>query len=130
MKPHQASYLYGKARLDWGLGQRSNIGIELNGEQVRRKELAYQTHRNVYAHPESARSIKAALAKENLYVPEFENLSDQDAAVKMEEWHMNWISRVRGKEAGVLYAEDYYLLDEFDHLPGLKEYLRQNVEKQ
>ncbi|MEO7653148.1 MAG: PIG-L family deacetylase, partial [Bryobacteraceae bacterium] len=51
LKPHQASYLYGKARLDWGLGQRSNIAIELNATQVRRKEVAYQTHRNVYAHP-------------------------------------------------------------------------------
>ena len=31
----------------------------------------------------------------------------------MEEWHMEWISRERGKQAGVPYAEDYYFLDEF-----------------
>jgi hypothetical protein len=48
----------------------------------------------------------------------------------MEEWHMEWISRVRGKQAGVPYAEDYYMIDEFDHLPGLKDYLQKNVRKQ
>jgi hypothetical protein len=48
----------------------------------------------------------------------------------MEEWYMNWISRVRGREAGVKYAEDYYFMDEFDYLPGLKDYLKHNVEKQ
>ncbi|MBI3695940.1 MAG: PIG-L family deacetylase, partial [Acidobacteria bacterium] len=89
-----------------------------------RKQKAYQTHRNVYAHPATARAVIAALAKENLYVPEFEGLSDQDAAVRMEEWHMDWISRLRGSQAGVKYAEDYYFLDEFDYLPGLKEYLK------
>ena len=130
LKPHQASYLFGKARLDWGLGHRPNIAMELNESQVRRKQKAYQTHRNVYAHPASTRAVKAALAKENLYVPEFEGLDDQSAAVLMEEWHMDWISRRRGGEAGVKYAEDYYFIDEFDHLPGLKEYLQQNLEKQ
>ena len=130
LKPHQASYLFGKARLDWGLGHRPNIAIELNQSQVRRKQKAYQTHRNVYAHPATARAVKTALAKENLYVPEFEGIDDQAAAVLMEEWFMDWISRRRGEEAGVKYAEDYYFIDEFDHLPGLKEYLRRNVEKQ
>jgi len=130
LKPHSASYLYGKARLDWGLGHRPNIAIELNQSQVERKQKAYQTHRNVYANPATARAIKAALARENLYVPEWENLDDQAAAVLMEEWFMEWVSRQRGSEAGVKYAEDYYLLDEFDHLPGLKTYLKENVVKQ
>jgi LmbE family N-acetylglucosaminyl deacetylase len=127
--PHQAAYLFGKARLDWGLGHAPNVAVELTGQQVRRKEKAYQTHRNVYAHPSTARSVRAALAKENLYVPEFANMDDQDAAVQMEEWHMEWISRKRGEQAGVRYAEDYYFMDEFDHLPGLKDYLRNNVQK-
>ena len=127
LKPHQASYLYLKARLDWGLGHTPNIAIELNESQVRRKQQAYQTHRNVYANPASARAVKAALARENLMVPEFEGLDDQAAAVRMEEWHMDWISRVRGKDAGLKYAEDYYFVDEFDHLPGLKAYLEKNV---
>jgi LmbE family N-acetylglucosaminyl deacetylase len=127
--PHQAAYLFGKARLDWGLGHTPNVAVELTEQQVRRKEKAYQTHRNVYAHPSTARALRASLAKENLYVPEFAGMDDQEAAVQMEEWHMEWISRQRGKQAGVRYAEDYYFLDEFDHLPGLKEYLRSNIQK-
>jgi LmbE family N-acetylglucosaminyl deacetylase len=130
LKPWAASYYYGKARLDWGLGHRSNIAMELNQSQVERKEKAYQTHRNVYAHPSSARAMKAALARQHLYIPEWEGVDDQQAAVEMEEWYMEWISRVFGKQAGVKYAEDYYLMDEFDYLPGLKGYLKQNVEKQ
>jgi LmbE family N-acetylglucosaminyl deacetylase len=129
LKPHQASYFYGKARIDWGLGHRSNIAMELNESQVRRKEKAYQTHRNVYANPATALRMKAALADRHLYIPEWEKLDDQQAAVQMEEWYMEWISRERGKEAGVKYAEDYFLLDEFDSLPGLKGYLKRNVEK-
>ena len=130
VKPHRAAYLFGKARLDWGLGHTPNVAVELNPEQVRRKQLAYHTHRNVYAKPGTARAVKAALAKQNLYVPEFEKMDDQDAAIQMEEWHMEWISRERGKQAGVKYAEDYYFLDEFDHLPGLKDYLRSNIARQ
>ena len=129
LKPWTVYYYYGKARLDWGLGHRSNIAMELNASQVERKEKAYQTHRNVYAHPDSARAVKAALAKEHLYIPEWEGLDDQQAAVEMEEWYMDWISRKFGREAGVKYAEDYYLMDEFDSLPGLKDYLAKSVEK-
>lgn len=128
-QPHSAWYLFGKARLDWGLGQQPNIAIELNQDQVRRKQQAYVAHRNVYANPASVRSLKSALARENLRVPEWDDLSDQDAAVRMEEWHMDWISRKRGAEAGVKYAEDYYFTDEFDYLPGLKEYVGRNVVK-
>jgi LmbE family N-acetylglucosaminyl deacetylase len=128
--PHSASYLFGKARLDWGLGHTPNVAVELNDGQVRRKAIAYQTHRNVYAHPGTARALRAALARDGLYVPEFANMDDQAAAVQMEEWYMEWISRKRGKEAGVRYAEDYYFLDEFDDLPGLRDYLRKNLQKQ
>src|SRR5262245_2096351 len=118
--PHAASYLFGKARLDWGLGQTPNVAVELNENQVRRKAIAYQTHRNVYAHPSTARALRATLAREGLQVPEFANLDDQAAAVQMEEWYMEWISRQRGKQAGTQYAEDYYFLDEFDHMTGLR----------
>jgi len=129
LEPHEASYLFGKARLDWGLGHTPNVAVELNEEQVRRKQTAYETHRNVYAKPATARAVKAELARQGLYIPEWAGLDDQEAAVRMEEWHMNWISRKRGAEAGVRYAEDYYFLDEFDALPGLKAYLRDNVVK-
>ncbi len=128
--PHQAAYLIGKARLDWGLGHTPNGAFSFNEAQQRRKEIAYQTHRNVYAHPASARALQATLAKQNLTVPEFANLDDQAIAVQMEEWFMNWQSRKIGKQAGTKYAEDYYFLDEFDHLPGLKDYLNRNIQKQ
>lgn len=127
LQPHSAHYLYGKARLDWGLGHRPNVAIELNESQVRKKQKAYVAHLNVYANPATARAYRVALARENLAVPEWESLTDAEAAVLMEEWHMEWISRRRGAEAGVPYAEDYYVLGEFDHLPGLKEYLSKNV---
>jgi LmbE family N-acetylglucosaminyl deacetylase len=130
VQPHQAAYLIGKARLDWGKGHTPNVAFSLNAEQVRRKQQAYQTHRNVYAHPDTARAMKAALAREGLSIPEWDALDDQQAAVQMEEWFMEWISRERGKPAGVRYAEDYYFLDEFDYLPGLKEYLSRNIQKQ
>jgi hypothetical protein len=77
----------------------------------------------------TALRMKTELAKQHLYIPEWEKLDDQQAAVPMEEWYMEWISRERGKEAGVKYAEYYYFMDEFDSLPGLKGYLKQNVEK-
>jgi LmbE family N-acetylglucosaminyl deacetylase len=130
LKPFQASYFYGKARLDWGLGHRSNVVIELNQSQVERKGRAYQTHRNVYANPATARAMKAALARRGLTVPEWEGVDDQQAAVEMEEWFMEWISRQTGQLAGVKYGEDYYFMDEFDALPGLKDYLKQSIEKQ
>ncbi|MCP5111322.1 MAG: hypothetical protein GY953_10860 [bacterium] len=41
-----------------------------------------------------------------------------------EEWHMEWISRKRGQENGLPYGEVYWFRDEFDHLPGLKDYVR------
>ncbi|HZO54195.1 MAG TPA: PIG-L deacetylase family protein [Bryobacteraceae bacterium] len=127
VQPHQASYLFGKARLDWGLGHTPNVAVELNESQVRRKAVAYQTHRNVYAKPVTARAYRMELARRNLVIPEWNGLDDQEAAVQMEEWHMEWISRKRGAEAGVRYAEDYYFLDEFQHLPGLKAYLGANI---
>lgn len=127
--PHAAAYLFGKARLDWGRGHTPNVAVELSEAQVRRKQQAYQTHRNVYASPAMARSVRAALAKDNLYLPDLAGMNDQEAAVRMEEWHMEWISRKRGSEAGVKYAEDYFFMDEFHHLPGLRDYLRREVRK-
>ncbi len=105
LKAFQASYFYGKARVDWGLGHRPNLAIELNASQVERKERAYQTHRNVYANPATARAMKAALARRDLVIPEWEGIDDQQAAVQMEDWYMEWISRQKGREAGVKYAE-------------------------
>jgi hypothetical protein len=40
---------------------------------------------------------------------------------------MDWISRKRGRENNTRYAEVYWFRDEFDHLPGLKTYLKEKV---
>jgi LmbE family N-acetylglucosaminyl deacetylase len=130
LKPHRVPYLFLKARVDYGRGHWPNVAVELTESQVRRKEKAYSTHRNVYAKPATARSVRAQLANEKLVVPEIDGLSDQAAAVQFEEWHMDWISRKRGAENGVRYAEVYWFRDEFDYLPGLKEYIRQNAVQQ
>ncbi|MDA1315058.1 MAG: PIG-L family deacetylase [Acidobacteria bacterium] len=130
VEPHEVYHHFGKARLDWGLGHRPNVIIEMNEAQVRLKEKAIHAHQNVYANPGGARAMKARLASEGLYLPEFENINDDTAAGNMMlEWHMNWISRRWGKEADVKYGEDYYYMDEFYHLPGLKKFLGENAEK-
>lgn len=127
VRPHRVPYLFYKARVDYGKGHEPNVAVELNESQVRRKMRAYATHRNVYASPAMARSVREQLAQEGLELPDLRGLTNEAAAVEMEEWHMDWISRKRGRENGVRYAEVYYFVDEFDHLPGLKEYLRQHT---
>ena len=128
LEPHEASYHYGKARLTWGLGHRPNIVMEFSAEQQKRKELGFQLHRNVHASPGQAPSTRAALAKRNLYVPEFENLDDQAIAALISDWSMEYMSRLHGAHAGVPFGEKYFLMDEFYDLPGLKPYLERNVE--
>jgi hypothetical protein len=127
LKPHRVPYLFLKARVDYGRGHWPNVAVELSEAQVQRKGKAYSMHRNVYANPSTARSVRRRLTDEKLVVPEIEGSSDQAAAVLFEEWHMDWISRKRGDENGVRYAEVYWFRDEFDHLPGLKEYIDQNA---
>jgi LmbE family N-acetylglucosaminyl deacetylase len=126
LKPHRVPYLFFKARTDYGRGHEPNVAMQLTEAQVRRKMKAYSTHRNVYAKPAMAQSVRKRLAEQNLKIPEVEGLSDQDAAVMFEEWHMDWISRKRGSENGMRYAEVYWFRDEFDYLPGLKDYIAAN----
>ena len=40
---------------------------------------------------------------------------------------MEWWPRETGKRAGVRYAEAFYQWAEWDSLPGLRDYLRENV---
>ena len=129
LEPHEASYHYGKARLTWGLGHRPNIVMEFNAEQQKRKERGFQLHRNVRASPGQAPSTRAALARHNLYVPEFDSLDDQAIAVLISDWYMEYMSRLHGSHAGVPLGEEYFLMDEFYDLPGLGPYLERNVER-
>jgi LmbE family N-acetylglucosaminyl deacetylase len=126
LKPHRVPYLFFKARTDYGRGHEANVAMELSEAQVQRKMKAYSTHRNVYAKPSMAQSVRKRLADQKLVIPAAEGLSDVDAAVLFEEMHMDWISRKRGSENGVRYAEVYWFVDEFDYLPGLKDYIGAN----
>lgn len=127
LKPHRVPYLFLKGRWDYGRGHEANVAVELNEAQVERKKKAYQTHRNVYAHPSTARSVRKQLEADGLTVPEWDGKTDEQAAVLMEEWYMEWISRKVGEANGVKYAEIYYHLSEFSHLPGLSEYIQKNA---
>jgi len=126
LKPHRVPYLFFKARTDYGRGHEANVAMELSEAQVQRKMKAYSTHRNVYAKPSMAQSVRKRLADQKLVIPAAEGLNDVDAAVLFEEMHMDWISRKRGSENGVRYAEVYWFVDEFDYLPGLKDYIGAN----
>jgi LmbE family N-acetylglucosaminyl deacetylase len=129
VKPHAAAHFYGKGRLDWGLGQKSNVALELNESQVRKKERAIAAHRNVYHNPRGKKAFQARLAENGQYVPELEAVDDDAASDLILHWWMNWVSRDIGRQAGVKYAEDLYQMDEFYHLPGLKAYIAANAVK-
>ena len=129
VQPHAAAHYYGKARLDWGLGQISNVAIELDESQVQKKERAIAAHRNVYHNPGAKRAIQTQLAARGQHVPEFEGVSDDDASDLILHWWMNWVSRETGRQAGVKYAEDFYHMGEFHHLPGLEAYIEANARK-
>jgi LmbE family N-acetylglucosaminyl deacetylase len=129
LKPHRVPYLFYKARTDYGKGHEPNVVIELTQDQVRRRAHAHQLHRNVFAKPSSARSAIKNLAANKLVIPELEGLDDQAAAVRLQEWQVEWDARQVGRRHGLPYAEVHWFVDEFDHLPGLKEYLAANVVK-
>lgn len=129
VKPFAAAHFYGKGRLDWGLGQISNVALELNESQERKKERAIAAHRNVYHNPGGKRAIQAQLAATGMYLPELEGVNDDDASDLVLYWWMNWVSRDIGGKAGVKYAEDLYQMDELYHLPGLKAYVGANARK-
>jgi LmbE family N-acetylglucosaminyl deacetylase len=129
LKPHTVSHYYGKARLDWGLGQISNVAMELNESQVAKKERAIAAHRNVYHNPGAKRSTQAQLAALGLQIPELDNATDDTASDLILHWWMNHVSRDIGKKASVKYAEDYYYMGELYHLPGLKSYIASNARK-
>ncbi len=129
VKPFAASHFYGKGRLDWGLGQISNVAIELNDSQQRKKELAIAAHRNVYHNPSVKRSATLQLAASGQHIPEFQNVNDDEASDLVLHWWMNWISRDIGRQAGVKYAEDLYHMDDLYHLPGLRAYVNANARK-
>ena len=129
LKPHRVPHLFLKARWDYGRGHEANVVIQLSEAQVAKKRKAYVAHRNVYASPAMAASVRKQLEADGQRIPALDELSDLDAAALIEEWYMDWISRKVGAENGLPYAEIYYQIAEFDHLPGLKSYLEKEAVK-
>ena len=129
LEAYRPPYVYYSQRGDYGKGYEPNIAIELNESQVSRKARSYWLHRNVRLRPSMARAVRAALGSRDLTIPELEGLSDEDAAKKLQEWFMFWISAKRGEENGVRYAEVFYFADEWYHLPGLRDYLTEQAVK-
>jgi len=125
--PFRVPYVYYTQRSDYGQGHRPNVAIEFNEQQLRRKEEAFWAHKNVYNSPGLARSIREKLAARGMHIPELDGLSDEQAIEKLRKWSMDHASRRAGQRAGVRYAELFYFIDEWDHLPGLRDYLRENV---
>ncbi len=127
LQPHRVPYSYYSQRSDYGRGYRPNIAFELTDSQMERKSKAYWMNRNVRLQPSIAREIRAELARTHQTIPELEGLNDEEATKKLQEWRMYWISAKRGQENGVKYAEVFDFIDEFDDVPGLKEYIQQNA---
>ncbi|MCW5983386.1 MAG: PIG-L family deacetylase [Bryobacteraceae bacterium] len=127
LKPHRVPYLYYSQRSDYGRGHRPNVAIELTEDQVRRKARAYWLHRNVRVNPGAARRVRQELDARGLKIPDLDGLGDEEAAIRLQEWRMFWISARRGKESGAAYAETVYFMDEWSGLPGLAPYLAENA---
>lgn len=127
MRPHQVRQVYYTQRSDYGKGHTPNVAIAIEPRHVEQKGKAFWAHQNVYHTPALARQIRQELARRGMAIPEFDGLTDEQAIEKLRKWQMEWASRETGKRAGVAYAEAFYLVDEWDTLPGLREYLKEHV---
>lgn len=125
--PYRPPYRYYSQRNDYGRGHQPNIAIELTESQVKRKAVSYWLHKNVRLRPSTARRIREQLDAKDLTVPELDGLDDLEATKRIQEWSMFWISAERGRENGVKYAEVFYFVSEWSHLPGLEEYIERNA---
>lgn len=127
LEPHFVPWVYYSQRSDYGKGYEPNIAVKINRSQLERKQRAYWLHRNVRVRPASAASIRRALDARGLRIPELEGLDDEAAAIRLQEWFMEWISAKRGRENGVPLAEVFYFAGEWRAWPGLSRYLDDNV---
>ncbi len=130
LAPFRPGRIYYTFRSDYGRGHGYNVAIAFNEAQMRRKADAYWAHKNVYNSPGEAKQIREALAARNLAIPELEGLSDEQAIERIRRWEIEYASRETARELGVPFAEKFWMVDEFDGLPGLIDYLRKEVVKQ
>jgi hypothetical protein len=127
LQPYRPPFRYYSQRTDYGRGHEPNVAVELDESQVKRKAVAFWQHKNVRLRPSTARNIRRQLDVKGLTVPELDGLDDIEATKRIQEWSMFWISAERGQENGVKYAEVFYHLDEWYHLPGLRDYIELNA---
>ena len=126
LAPHRVPYRYYSHRGDYGRGYVPNILIELNESQVARKGRAYRLH-TIRVSAGAGRGIRQTLDAQGLKIAAFDGLSDLETHERAQEFLMEWISAKRGKENDVRFAEVFYFMDEWHHLPGLRDYIEQNA---
>jgi LmbE family N-acetylglucosaminyl deacetylase len=126
LKPYRVPYKFYSFRSDYGKGYQPNVAVELTEDQVARKGRAYRLHR-IRVSAGAARGIRAALDARGLMIPELEGLSDEDAHRQLQEWFMQSYSAEKGRENGAQFAEVFQFRDEWSHLPGLEDYIRNNA---
>jgi LmbE family N-acetylglucosaminyl deacetylase len=127
LRPHRAPYVYLTHRFDYGKGHEPNVAIELTESQVQRRAEGLWAHRNIYFHPGRARAIREALRERRLHVAEMDALSDAEAVEFIEKDSIYWSSRQFGARANVSYADSFFSIREWDHLPGLNVYLQEQA---
>lgn len=127
LTPYRVPRVYYTFRSDYGRGHAYNVAIELNESQMRKKQEAYWAHKNVRNNPGQAKAIRAALAARGLEIPELKGLSDGEAIERLMKLEIEFASRETTPNLGFTWVERFWMVDEFDSLPGLKVYLQDNV---
>ncbi|MBK9169465.1 MAG: PIG-L family deacetylase [Bryobacterales bacterium] len=124
LKPYRVPHQYYSQRNDYGRGSRPNVAVEISAEHVAKKGRSFWLHRNVRLDPAMARRVRERLAKEGKHIPQIEGLSDEEAAMRLQEASMEYRARQVGARHGVRYAEEYSYRGPYADLPEMHEFLR------
>jgi len=126
LEPHQVPHKYYSHRSDYGRGYHPNIFVELSEDDVARKAKSYRLHK-IRVSAGAGKRTRELLDAKGLKIPALDGLSDEQAHERLQEMLMVWISKQRGQENGVPYAEVFYYMDEWHGVPGLSDYIQANV---
>lgn len=126
LEPHQVPYKFYSHRSDYGRGYRPNIFVELSEDDVARKAKSYRLHK-IRVSAGAGKQIRDGLDAKGLKIPALDGLTDEEAHERVQEMFMLWISKQRGQENGVSYAEVFYHMDEWHGIPGLSDYIQGNA---
>jgi len=126
LEPYQVPHKYYSHRSDYGRGYHPNIFVELSEDDVARKAKSYRLHK-IRVSAGAGKRTRELLDAKGLKIPALDGLSDEQAHERLQEMLMVWISKQRGQENGVPYAEVFYYMDEWHGVPGLSDYIQANV---